>query len=135
MSYPSDLSDAEWSLIKAYFPEYAGHCRPRKHAYRDLLNAILYVMRTGCQWRMIPKDFPPWDSVYHYYRKWQRDGTWDTIHNELRQKVRQSVGKEATPSIAIIDSQSVKTVQKGGNAVTTQGRRLKDVNATLPWIR
>ena len=123
MSYSTNLSDTEWTLIESYFPVYEGHCRPRKHPYRNLVDGILYVMRTGCQWRLVPNDFPPWDSVYHYYRKWRQDGTWDKIHDGLRRQVRQSEGKEATPSLAIIDSQSVKTVQKGGNAVTMPARR------------
>jgi transposase len=77
---------------------------------------------------MIPNDFPPWDTVYHYYRKWQKDETWDQIHNELRQQVRLSNHKSATPSVSIIDSQSVKTVQKGVKEVTMRERKLKAAN-------
>lgn len=128
MGYSSDLTDDEWELISHHFVIYKGHCRPRKHPYRELINGILYVMRTGCQWRMTPNDFPPWDSLYHYYRKWQRDGTWDAIHDELRRKIRLAANKEETPSVAIIDSQSVKTVQKGGKEVMMPVRKSKDAN-------
>ncbi|MEZ5536710.1 MAG: IS5 family transposase [Thiolinea sp.] len=128
MSYLTDLSDQQWARVAYHFQDYPGHCRPRKYDYRDILNAIFYISRSGCQWRLLPRDYPPWQSVYYYYRKWQRDGTWDQVHQTLRQQVRESAGKQPTPTLALVDSQSVKTVQKGGSGVMTPGRKLKDGN-------
>jgi transposase len=89
---------------------------------RDLMDAILYVLRNGITWRALPHDFPPWKTVYRYFSAWQRDGTWEAIHDALREEVRVAVGREATPSAAVLDSQSVKTTEKGGLAATTRRR-------------
>ena len=83
---------------------------------RAIVNAIVYVLRNGVVWRALPHDFPPWKTVYHYFRAWRRDGTWAAIHDALREQVRQADGREASPSAAILDSQSVKTTEKGGRA-------------------
>jgi putative transposase len=123
MVYPSDLSDGQWSMLEMFFPEYPGHCRPRIHSFRSIINGILYVVRTGCQWRMLPKDYPCWQTVYDYYRKWRGNGKWDTINEVLRERVREAEGKKAIPSVAIIDSRSVKTAQKGGNEVTMRAKK------------
>ncbi len=119
MSYPSDASDAEWVLLEP-FTRYEGYCRPRTHDIRQVVNAIFYVIRSGCQWRMLPQDFPPWKTVYDYYWRWRRNGTWDQMHDTLREAVRVKVGKTSSPSAAIIDSRSVKTAQKGGSAAMTE---------------
>lgn len=129
MSYFTDLSDSQWALVACHFQDYPGHCRPRKYDYRDILNALFYISRSGCQWRLLPGDYPPWQSVYYYYRKWQRDGTWDLVHQTLRQQVREAAGKASTPTLALVDSQSVKTVQKGGNAVMTRVRKSREESA------
>ncbi|WP_254229526.1 transposase [Wolbachia pipientis] len=111
--YPSDISDKEWKTIEPYFePKKTG--RPRKYSIRTIINAIRYMMRTGCQWRQLPKDFPPWKTVYSCNsRLKKKSGIWQEIHDFLVKKVREMIGKNKTPSVGIIDSQSVKTTQKG----------------------
>jgi len=90
---------------------------------REVINAILYVLRNGIVWRALPHDFPPWKTVFHYFRAWRQDGTWEAIHDALRAEVRLSDGREASPSAAILDSQSVKTTEKGGPAAMMPARR------------
>jgi len=109
MRYTHDLTDAEWQLIDYCFPKPSKTGRPREHSYRELLNAMFYVVRTGCQWRNLPKDFAPWGTVYHYYRGWKRNQLWEQIHTHLREQVRQVAGRPRHASAAIIDSQSVKS--------------------------
>lgn len=128
MSYPSNLTNKEWKIIEPYVRQ-GKMGRPRDHDIRDVINAIFYIVRGGNQWRMIPKDFPNWKTVYDYFLRWRNNGMWDTIHNSLREACRKKVKKEKSPSVAIIDSQSVKTVQKGGSMVMMQARRQKVVNA------
>jgi putative transposase len=90
---------------------------------RAVINGIFYVLRSGCAWRMLPHDFPPWPTVYYYFWSWRRDGTWERLQDTLRAQVREQAGREVSPSAAIIDSQSVKTTEKGGLAATTLARR------------
>ena len=97
--------------------------RPVKYPRREVVNAIRYVLRTGCSWRMLPLDLPPWRTAFHYFRTWRRDGTWQRAHDILRSQTRQSEGRRASPSAAIIDSQSVKTAEKGGPGATMRARR------------
>ena len=111
--YPSDLTDAQWDLVAPLFAQ-APTGRPREIDSREVVNAIFYVNRTGVQWRYLPHDLPRWDLVYAYYRKWGRDGTWDRLQRCLREGVRLQAGRDATPSMACVDSQSVKGTECGG---------------------
>ena len=113
-AYPTDLNDTEWFEIMPYLPEPKKTGRPRKHSWRVILNAIFYLLRSGCAWRMLPHDFPPWQTVYHYLRLWRQDGTWEQINAHLRTELRTSTGREAQPSAAIIDTQAVKTTETPG---------------------
>ena len=122
-TYPSDLNDREWQLLEPLLPPPKPGGRPVKYPRREVVNAIRYVLRTGCSWRMLPHDLPPWRTAFHYCRTWRRDGTWQRAHDTLRSLTRQSAGRRATSSAAIIDSQSVKTAEKGGQGVTMQARK------------
>jgi putative transposase len=113
-TYPSDLSDSQWQLLADLFPA-ADTGRPREVDIREVVNAIFYIDRTGAQWRYLPHDFPRWDIVYSYFRKWGRDGTWDEVQRLLREGVRRQAGRKASPSMACIDSQSVKGTECGGD--------------------
>jgi putative transposase len=134
-SYPSDISDEEWAIIAPYIPPEKPGGRPRTTNMREVINAIWYVLRTGCQWRMIPHEFPPWPTVWRYFRTWREAGIWEQMHSSLREHMRRSLGREPTPSAVVIDSQSVKTSAKGGNMVTTAGRKSTDGSDILSQIR
>jgi putative transposase len=116
--YPTDLSDREWHLIKHLVPEAKPGGRPEAYPKREILNAIFYLLRSGCSWRMLPHDLPPWRIVYHDFRQWQQDGTWQVMHDLLRGDVRVAAGKHRQPSAGIIASQSIKTTDKGGSTGT-----------------
>ena len=134
-SYPSDLTDGQWQLIVPLLPKAKPGGRPRKVDLRRVVNGILYMARGGCSWRMLPHDFGPWSTVYDYFRKYRRDGTWKRIHDSLHIQVRLTDGRQASPSAAIIDSQSVKTAEKGGIVGTTPVRKFRAENAILWLIR
>ena len=121
--YPTDLSDEGWAILEPLVPAAKPGGRPRAHESRELLDAIFYVVRGGCAWRLLPHEFPPWQTAYHYFREWRIDGTWERVHASLRDRVRLREGRSATPSAAIVDSQSVRTTEKGGHAATTVPRR------------
>ncbi len=114
LSYPPDLTDKEWHLIEPLIPRVSKPGRPRKYSWRAILNAIFYVLRTGCQWRFLPHDFPKWKATYHYLWRWRKEKTGERIHTRLRERLRVALGREAQPSAGIVDSQSVKTTGVGG---------------------
>ena len=134
--YPSDLTDAQWALIEPLLPPALPGGRPRTVNLREVLNAILYQVRGGASWRMLPHDLPPWGTAHYYYWRFRHDGTWERIHDALRVQVRQAAGRDPEPSAAVVDSQSVKTTDKGGSVATMRGRRSPDGSATcwsIPW--
>jgi putative transposase len=112
--YPTDLTDKQWELLEPLLPAAKPGGRPREVNLREVVNALLYLNRTGCQWEFLPRDFPPAGTVYWYFKQWRDDGTWEAIHAALREQVRRAEGREASPSAGVLDSQSVATTEVGG---------------------
>ena len=115
-SYPSDLTDAQWVLVDPLLSAVEGGGCPEAHPRREIVNAILYLLRTGCSWRQLPKDFAPWGTVYWHFARWRQDGSLDRLHDTLREEVRRAEGRKAQPTAAIIDAQSVKGAATVGAA-------------------
>jgi len=133
-AYPSDLSDGQWTKIETVLSKFHSKAgRPAKYPRREIWNAIFYQARTGCEWRYLPHDLPPWEDVWDHFRRWRDNGLLQRVHDALRESVRTQERREPTPSAAIIDSQTVKTAQKGGPTAMMQARRSKAANVTLPW--
>src|SRR5215212_9098688 len=113
-SYSTNLSDAEWGCLKSYLPVPNKRGRPRLHSPRKILNAVFYILKSGCPWRLLPREFPPWETVYFWFRKWRVDGTWERLNAALREHLRTQLGRNPHPSEGIVDSQSAKTTGVGG---------------------
>lgn len=124
-TYPSDLSDKEWKLLAPLFPKKKDFGRPREHSYRSILNAIFYISKSGCAWRMMPNDMPAWQTVYHYFRRWRLSALWEQVHGILRALVRLKAKRNVKASAGVLDSQSVKTSVKGGYVATMEARKLR----------
>lgn len=122
--YPTDLTDSQWAILEPLIPDGKPGGRPRKADKRRVVEAILYQLRAGSAWRLLPHDFPPWQTVYYYLRRWQAEGVWATVNHELLMADRERAGREASPSAAIIDSQSVRSAdQKGDSKASTLARK------------
>ena len=128
--YPTDLTDGQWKIVEALLPPAKHYGRHRKHEMREILDAIFYVLRSGCAWRMLPHDFPPWKTAYHYFRLWSREGVFESMNESLRKQVRVKAGRDEEPSAGILDSQSVKTTQKGGYRATMRPSRSRAASVT-----
>ena len=131
--YSTDLTDEQWALIAPHLPPPKPGGRPRRTDLRAVVDAILYLLRTGCQWRLLPRDFPPWGTVWSYFRQWRIDGVWVRLHRALYRAARKKAGRRPDPTVVIMDSQSVKTTEKGAFVALT-GTRWSRGESDRCWL-
>jgi putative transposase len=134
--YPTDLSDAEWNYIEPHLPAPKGHGRPRTHNLREILDAVFfYVLKSGCQWRLLPHDFPRWPTVYHYFRQWRIDGTWERINQAVRERLRVRLRRDPQPSAGVVDSQGRSRLPRLAQKteVTTKGAGRERAASGIYW--
>ena len=128
--YPTDLADDEWRLLVPLIPAAKPGGRPRTVDVREVVNAIRYLLRSGCSWRLLPREFPPWQTVYASFRRWEADGTWERAAGALRRELRVSLGRRPEPNAAVLDSQTVRTTEKGGHGGSTAASASSGASAT-----
>jgi transposase len=133
--YQTDLTDGEWRVIAPHLPKPRTTGRPRAWPMREIVNGIFYVMRAGCPWRLLPNDLPPWGTIYRWFAAWRDDGCFERINHALVMADRERVGRDASPTAAIIDSQSAKTTEAGGPRGYDAGKKINDVSARRSWTR
>jgi putative transposase len=133
--YPTDLTSEQWQILQPKIPPAKPGGRPRRTNIREVVNAIFYLLRSGCAWRLLPHDFPPWQTVYTYFRQWKRDGIWKVIHDTLHNECRKQDGREVEASAGILDSQSVKTTEKGGFLASTFINTSKVASGICWWTQ
>jgi putative transposase len=122
-AYPTDLTDEEWQVLEPLIPAAKPGGRPRSADVREIVNGIRYLLRSGGAWRLVPHEFPPWPTVYASFRRWEADGTWERMAGVLRRDLRVALGRRAEPSATVLDSQTVRTTEKGGLGAMTAGRK------------
>jgi putative transposase len=132
--YSTDLTDAEWGCLQPHIPTPRGRGRPRIHTTREILDAIFYVLKSGCPWRLLPKDFPPWETVYWWFGRWRKEGTFEHLNATLRERLRTRLGRNPLPSAGIADSQSAKSSGVGGEQRGYDGnKKVRGRKRHLSW--